>query len=135
MVSAYSLRKTVGKASQILVTLTSRSDSDVESSNVSLKENKPDFVPLNPVNFLSFHASAFLSVYTKSTVSVICFSPLTRNDGVNPNSNDISTTTFEKMKEKFYGFRQTAHGINDIPKIRNFDLQKNRYVRGEWGEK
>ena len=39
-----SLRKTVGKVSPILVTLTSRSDSDVESSNVSLKENKPDGV-------------------------------------------------------------------------------------------
>ena len=64
-----SLRKTVGKVSPILVTLTSRSDSDFESSSVSLKENKPD--------------------------------------GVNPNSNDI-TTTFERMKEKFYGFQQTA---------------------------
>ena len=38
----HSLRKTVGKVSPILVTLTSRSDSDFESSNVSLKENKPD---------------------------------------------------------------------------------------------
>ena len=56
--------------SPILVMLTSRNDSNFESSNVSLKENKPD--------------------------------------GVNPNSNDIlSTTTFERMKEKFYGFRQT----------------------------
>ena len=42
-----SLRKTVGKASPILVTLTSRSDSDVESSNVNLKENKPDGVNPN----------------------------------------------------------------------------------------
>ena len=69
----HSLRKTVEKASPILVTLTSSSDSDVESSNVSLKENKPD--------------------------------------GVNPNSNDTllrsNSTTFERMKEKFYGFRQT----------------------------
>ena len=38
---------TVGKASPILVTLTSRSDSDFESSNVSLKENKPDGVNPN----------------------------------------------------------------------------------------
>ena len=57
------------KVSPILVTLTSRSDSDFERSNVSLKENKPD--------------------------------------GVNPNCNDKSTNTFERMKEKFYGFRQT----------------------------
>ena len=42
-----SLRKIVGKVSPILVTLTSRSDSDVESSNVSLKENKPDGVNPN----------------------------------------------------------------------------------------
>ena len=42
-----SLRKTVGKVSPILVTLTSRSDSDFESSNVSLKENKPDGVNPN----------------------------------------------------------------------------------------
>ena len=42
-----SLRKTVEKASPILVTRTSRSDSDVESSNVSLKENKPDSVNPN----------------------------------------------------------------------------------------
>ena len=42
-----SLRKTVEKASPILVTLTSRSDPDVESSNVSLKENKPDGVNPN----------------------------------------------------------------------------------------
>ena len=46
-ISQFSLRKTVGKASPILVTLTSRSDSDVESSNVSLKENKPDGVNPN----------------------------------------------------------------------------------------
>ena len=42
----YSLRKTVGKVSPILVTLTSRSDSDFEISNVSLKE-KPDGVNPN----------------------------------------------------------------------------------------
>ena len=42
-----SLWKTVGKASPILGTLTSRSDSDVESSNVSLKENKSDSVNPN----------------------------------------------------------------------------------------
>ena len=39
-----SLRKTVGKVSPILVTLTSRSDSNFESSNVNLKEAKPDGV-------------------------------------------------------------------------------------------
>ena len=39
-----SLRKTVGKVSPILVTLTSCSDSDFESSIVSFKENKPDGV-------------------------------------------------------------------------------------------
>ena len=33
--------------SPILVTLMSRSDSDFESSNVSLKENKPDVVNPN----------------------------------------------------------------------------------------
>ena len=33
--------------SPILVTLTSRSDSDFERSNISLKENKPDGVDLN----------------------------------------------------------------------------------------
>ena len=64
----YSLRKTVGKVSPILVTLTSRNDSNFESSNISLKEKKPD--------------------------------------GVNPNSNDIDHYV-RKMKEKFYGFRQT----------------------------
>ena len=42
-----SLRKTVGKVSLILVTLTSRNDSDFESSNVSLQENKPDGVNPN----------------------------------------------------------------------------------------
>ena len=42
-----SLQKTVGKLSPILVTLTSRSDSDFEISNVSLKENKPDGVNPN----------------------------------------------------------------------------------------
>ena len=43
----FSLRKTVGKVSPILVTLTSSNDSDFESSNVSLKENKPDGVNPN----------------------------------------------------------------------------------------
>ena len=42
-----SLRNTVGKVSPILVTLTSRNDSNFESSNVSLKENKPDGVNPN----------------------------------------------------------------------------------------
>ena len=42
-----SLRKTVGKVSPIPVTLTSRSDSDVENSNVSFKGNKPDGVNPN----------------------------------------------------------------------------------------
>ena len=36
------------KVSPILVTLTSRSDSDFERSNHSLKENKPDGVDPNP---------------------------------------------------------------------------------------
>ena len=36
-----------GKPSPILVTLTSRSDSDFKISNVSLKENKPDSVNPN----------------------------------------------------------------------------------------
>ena len=44
LIAYCSLRKTVGKVSPILVTLTSRSDSDFESSNLSLKENKPDGV-------------------------------------------------------------------------------------------
>ena len=43
----FSLRKTVGKVSSILVTVTSRSDSDFERSNVSIKENKPDGVNPN----------------------------------------------------------------------------------------
>ena len=43
----YSLRKTVEKVSLILVTVTSRSDSDFESSNVSLRENKHDGVNPN----------------------------------------------------------------------------------------
>ena len=42
-----SLRKTVRKVSPILVTLTSRNDFDFESSNDSLKENKPDGVNPN----------------------------------------------------------------------------------------
>ena len=42
-----SLRKTVRKVSPILVTVTSRNDSDFESSNVSLKESKPDGVNPN----------------------------------------------------------------------------------------
>ena len=46
-VHLFNLQKTVGKVSQILVTLTLRNDSDFESSNVSLKENKPDGVNPN----------------------------------------------------------------------------------------
>ena len=45
--NVFSLQKTVGKVSPILVTLSSRSDSDFERSNVSLKENKPDGVNPN----------------------------------------------------------------------------------------
>ena len=55
--------------SLIPVTLTSRSDSDFERSNVSLKEN-------NPMALIR--------------------------------TLKISTTTFERMKGKLYGFRQTA---------------------------
>ena len=40
MCTIFSLRKTTGKVSPILITLTSRNDSDFESSNVSLRENK-----------------------------------------------------------------------------------------------
>ena len=47
LLGGFSLRKTVGKVSPILVTLTSRSESDFESSIVSLKENKPDGVNSN----------------------------------------------------------------------------------------
>ena len=79
----FGLRETVGKVSPILVTLTSRNNSDFERSNGSLKENKPD--------------------------------------GVNPNSNaTISTTTVERMKENFYGFRQSYgaryHTLDDYAK-------------------
>ena len=47
VIPSYSLRKTVGKVSPILVIFTSRCDSDFESSNVSLEENKPDGVNSN----------------------------------------------------------------------------------------
>ena len=50
----HSLRKTVEKASPILVTLTSPSNSDVKSSNVSLKENKSDGVNPNS-NEIDYH--------------------------------------------------------------------------------
>ena len=46
-----SLRKTVGKVSPILVTLTSRSDSNFERSNINLKENKRDDVDFNSNGF------------------------------------------------------------------------------------
>ena len=46
-----SLQKTVGKVSPILVTLTSRSDSNFERSNNSLKENKRDGVDSNSNGF------------------------------------------------------------------------------------
>ena len=42
-----SLRKTIVKVSPILVTLMSCNDFDFESSNVSLKENKPNGVNPN----------------------------------------------------------------------------------------
>ena len=45
--SSDNLRKTVGKSALILVTLTLRSDSNFERSNVILKENKPDGVDPN----------------------------------------------------------------------------------------
>ena len=48
-----SLRKIV-EVSPILVTLTSHSDSDFETSNVSLKENKHDGVNPNS-NDIDFH--------------------------------------------------------------------------------
>ena len=43
------------KASPILVMLTSRSDSDVESSNVGLKENKPDGVVNRNSNDIDYY--------------------------------------------------------------------------------
>ena len=46
-----SLRKTVGTVSVILVTLTSRSDSNFERSNISLKGNKRDDVDSNSNGF------------------------------------------------------------------------------------
>ena len=52
--SNHSLRKTVGKVSPILVTLTSHNDSNFESSNVSLKENKPDGVNPNS-NYIDYY--------------------------------------------------------------------------------
>ena len=79
----FNLRKTVGKASPILVTLTSGSDSDVESSNVSLKENKPDgvnpnsnnidyYVRKNEGKILWFSADCFIEIscLTHSTLSL-----------------------------------------------------------------
>ena len=50
----HSLRKTVGEVSPILVTLMSPNDSDFESSNVSLKENKADGVNSNS-NDIEYH--------------------------------------------------------------------------------
>ena len=47
LVFLYSLRKTAGKVSPILVTLKSSSDSNFERSNISLKENIPDGVDPN----------------------------------------------------------------------------------------
>ena len=47
----YSLRKTVGRVSPILVTLTSLSDSNFERSKISLKKNKRDGVDSNSNGF------------------------------------------------------------------------------------
>ena len=66
----YSLWKTVGKVSPILVTLTSRSDSDFEVRTSASKK----------INLM-----ALIRTLT------------------------ISTTTFEKMKEKFCEIRQTDY--------------------------
>ena len=46
-VNQFSLQKTVVKVSPILVTLMSCNDSDFESSNVNLKENKPNGINPN----------------------------------------------------------------------------------------
>ena len=54
--SLNSLRKTVGKVSPILVTVTSHSDSNFERSNISLKENKRDGVDQNHNGLI--HATA-----------------------------------------------------------------------------
>ena len=51
VISWYSLRKTVGKAPPILAMLTSRSDSNFERSNISLKENKRDGIDSNSNGF------------------------------------------------------------------------------------
>ena len=64
IVPFFSLRKTVGKVSPILVTLTSRSDSDF-GLNVSLKENKPDsdmdyYVRKNEGKLLWFSTDCFV---------------------------------------------------------------------------
>ena len=68
-ISEYSLRKTAGKVSPTLVTLTSRSDSDFERSKDSLKK----------INLM-----ALIRTLT------------------------ISTTTFERMKKKFYVFGRVS---------------------------
>ena len=45
--AVFSLRKTEESVSPILVTLTSRSDSNFERSNIRLKENKRDAIDFN----------------------------------------------------------------------------------------
>ena len=81
--SIYSLQKTAGKVSPILVTLTSRSDSNFESSNVSLKEAKPDGVILksNDIDYyvrknegknLLFSADCIVSCKKAAKVSISC---------------------------------------------------------------
>ena len=67
----------MGKVPPILVTLTSRSDSDFERSNVSLKE---------------------------------CMMTLIR-------TLTISIATFQRMNEKFYGFRQTEYSLTKKSQI------------------
>ena len=62
----FSPRKTVGKVSPILVTLRSRNDFNFESSNVSLKDNKPDGVNPNS-NDIDYYVR-------KNDGKILCFS-------------------------------------------------------------
>ena len=68
LLPVFSLRKTVGKVSAILVTLTSRSDSDFESLNVSLKENKPVGVNPNSNDILWFSADCIVAHFLRHPV-------------------------------------------------------------------
>ena len=116
--------------SPILVTLTSRSDSEFERSNVSLKENKPDGVNPNSNN-IDYYVRGKIRWFSADCVVLIHVSPHSRRqlyDAQEKYENQLTETMQHLEQERSKRLEAATKSQNVEENIDDLKRDHNRKI-------